>query len=200
MEINIAKLVETSLPVLEGFKRIEPRQWGLDGTFLELNTEIGALGRVLTIWENYRHGRKSRHNLADELSDIFFVLVKIIQETNTSISDSLTVKRIQSAEQEFFRLLELAAELRSETGKRVPHIESTRKKAEEMFSIIGGLASYYHIDFEKAHEEEMKFASLWQRLFFNSDGTKKRSLLFARKVFWKFAIWQHQRKLEHKVP
>jgi len=200
MEINIAKLIKISMTVLEGFKRIEPRQWGLDGTFLELNTEIGALGRALTIWENYRHGRKSRHNLADELSDIFFVLVKIIQETNTSVSDSLPAKRIQSVEQEFFRLLELTAGLRYETSKKIPDTESVREKIEEMFSIIGGLAVYYHISLEKAHEEEMGFASLWQRLFFNSSGTKKRSFLFVRKVFWKFATWQHQRKLENKVP
>jgi len=196
MEINTAKLIEISLPVLEGFKRIEPRQWSLDGTFLELNTEIGALGRVLTIWENYRHGRKSRHNLADELSDIFFVLVKIIQETNTATSDSLPAKRIQLVEQEFFRLLELAAELRYETSKKIPNTGSVRKKIEEMFSIIGGLAVYYHISLEKAHEEEMRFASLWQRLFFNSDGTKKGLFLFVRRVFWKFATWQHQRKLD----
>ena len=71
--INIEKFISMSIPALNGFKLVEPREWDIEATLMELGTEIGSLGRVLSIWEHYRHGKRSRHNMADELSDILFI-------------------------------------------------------------------------------------------------------------------------------
>jgi len=197
MEINTARLIQMSITVLDGFKRIEPRDWGVEGTLLELGTEIGSLGRALTIWENYRHGYKSRHQLADELSDILFVLIKLIDDMNITVKDSLTLKRIESSEQAFFRLLELTTEIRQETTNETVNMKVVLENIENMISIVGGLAEYYQISLEKSHLEEMKFASLWQRLFFTSEGKRITHFVFLRKLIWKFATWRHQKKLDN---
>lgn len=197
MEINIVKLIQMSTPVLKGFKRIEPRDWGIEGTLLELGVEIGALGRALTIWENYRHGRKSRHQLSDELSDILFVLVKLIKDRHLIVQYNLTSKNIESPEQAFFRLQDLAVELRHVITNEAADVTAVRERIHEMISIVGGLGEYYQISLEKAHLAEIKSAALWQKLFFTSEGKKINHFLLPRKAIWLFLGWWHQRKLDH---
>jgi len=193
--IDVPKLIAMSVPVLKGFKRIEPRDWGLDGTFLELMTEIGSLGRNLTIWENYRHGHRSRHNMADELSDILFVLVKLTVNMDIKCS-RLEPRKIESPETAFFMLAELALTLRKEMGAESADTQVIRRHIEEMISLIGGFVDYYAISLEEAHQEEMRFASLWQRLFFTPEGRRIEHLVFLRKLVWGFAGWQHVRKMD----
>jgi len=198
MEIDLYNFIKISLPVINGFKKVELRQWGKKGIILELITEIGSFGRVLTIWEEYRHGKKSVHHLSDELSDILFVLIKLIDNIKIPYSEKIEAENIISPVDSFFRLTELALILNNAISGKV--IESEKKQIflyiESMVSIVAGFAVYYGIPLEKAHYEEMKHALLWQRLFFYKDGEKKRSFICTRKIFFGISSFLHIKKMD----
>lgn len=192
MKENIDNLIKTSLTVLTGFKNVEPREWGVEGTLLELTVEIGSLGRMITIFENYRHGDKSRHQLADELSDILFVLIRLGVELNIALPQAIDVRSVSSPEQAYFSLFENTNMIRTLTKKA----ENISEEIAEMLSIVWGLSEYYKINLKMTHLEEMKLASLWQRLFFNQQGGKKIFFRFPKKLYWKFSDWKHRIKVE----
>jgi len=195
MYINVNKLIDISIPTLEGFAKIEPRTWGMDGNFLELFTEIGSLGRILTIFGNYRHGKRSKHAIADELSDILFVLIKIIQGLKIpSPKSKLRITDIASPEKSFFQLLKLAMALKSNIENSAD-INFSYLKIEKMIAILFGIAEKYNVCLLDAHVEEMKHAQLWQRTFFNSDGGKKKHFMMFRKIFFHFSAKRHIKQL-----
>lgn len=197
MIIEMDTLWHMSLPVLSGFERIEPRPWGLKGIFLELMTEIGSLGRVITKWENYRFGKKSRHDMADELSDILFVLIKLVKEAEIFLPERLHVEIITSPEDSFFRLMGLALKLYCAKDEKQEVLKEYYLPIVcDMISLVGGVAKNYGIDLETAHEEEMRLATLWQRTFFNKKGKKKIWFAFARKKWFLLHEWLHRKYLD----
>lgn len=189
MSENIEKFIGISIPVLDGFSRVEPRRWGRRGIFLELEVEIGSLGRALTIWEEYRHGKKSRHMLSDELSDILFVLIKLMREENIVITDVIEPEHYLP-EDGFFQLMELTENIRQKAVSPQAYAISP-KTIREMLAVLFGTAHHYGIDLYLAHVREMNLARLWQTLFFDAHG-KKKSWRFFRKIFWKFAVYRHE--------
>lgn len=198
MEIDTGKLFRISVPVLEGFSRIEPRKWGLDGILLELATEIGSLGRNLTIWEGYRYGRKSRHKMADELSDIFLMLVRLCLELGITPKAKLFAgTAAESPEGMFFSLLQSCSEMQKRAEAVNPNKIAMAARIEGMMTLVGMLAEHYGISLEEAHEEEMDLASHWQRLFFTSEGRKRGSIaLLPRKLVLGVIALLHQRRLD----
>jgi len=197
MEIDTGKLFRISVPVLEGFSRIEPRKWGLDGILLELATEIGSLGRNLTIWEGYRYGRKSRHKMADELSDIFFVLVRLCLELGITPKARLAGTAAESPDGMFSRLLDLYSELKGDVKGGTHNRLATTARIEGMMMLVCMLAEHYGISLEEAHKEEMDLTFHWQRLFFNSEGRKRCSItLLPRKLLWGVIALLHQRRMD----
>lgn len=197
MIIEIDILWRISLPVLSGFEKIEPRPWGLQGIFLELMTEIGSLGRVITKWENYRFGKKSRHDMADELSDILFVLIKLVKEANIVLPERLPVEVVTSPENSFFQLMGFAVKLYCAKYEKPQDLKEYYFPIVcDMISLVGGVAKYYGIDLETAHEEEMRLATLWQRTFFNKKGKKKRWFGFVRKKWFLLHEWLHRKFLD----
>lgn len=186
---------------MDGFDSISPRTWGLNAVLLELFTEIGSLGRAITIKEHYRHGKVSKHKLADEFSDIFFVLLKLARSLFIRISGKIKAKKIDSPEKSFIDLACEAAEvsLIVEADQFLSQSFVVKKKIEEMISVILGLSLYYKIFFAVAHSEEMKLASFWQKIFFDKKGRKIKNsfILPFIKIRWYFIVKKHERKLNN---
>lgn len=199
MNLDVEYLARISTPVLLGFDRVEPKQWGQQGIVLELMTEIGSLGRALTIWEGYRHGRKSKHQMGDELSDILFVLIKLAREEGVELSTKLETPMINSPVYTHWSLMCSATHIPSACEEHYGMGGSPRIKQiiREMMSLVGSLAEHYNVDLKHVHEEEMRVASLWQRIFFDAKGVKRKHLIFWRKVVWFFMLRWHKRAVEH---
>lgn len=189
-------LLKRSRPVFDGFVRLEPKKWGSLGTTLELAAETGKLARAITVFEGYRHGRRSRHDLADELSDILFVLCRFIYDNNLQMSGSLPYELFDGPESVIFRMnysiQKMYYDLCGGEGLDLSsHIDGVAAG-------VRWLAEYYKIDLKLAHEEEMRLASDYQRIFFSSNGIKKTGnkldKLF-RKVSWYLAMRRHVKVL-----
>ncbi|NMB48678.1 hypothetical protein GYA13_04540 [Candidatus Kuenenbacteria bacterium] len=189
-------MIKISTPVLLGFNRVEPREWGIDGIILELLTEIGSLGRALTIWEDYRYGRKSRHQLGDELSDVFFVLVKLMWDLKIEPSSTLEIIKINTPEEAHFQLMRLATEIAKIKNNTPLPLFTIQKIIEKMIGLVDGLAARYNLPLNQIHEEEMRLATLWQKIFFKTNGKKARFFVFWRKMLWFFIVWRHERAIE----
>lgn len=195
MILNMKLIQKESEPVLAGFRQLEQRVWDKSGLFLELETEIGSLGRALTIWENYRHGRKSRHQLADELSDILFVLIRIAKDYQLPIDSSIRSWQNDAPEELFFRLCNGATRLRLKIELQDNEaIASCRRAIREMLRVIAGLAEHYQLPLEQAHRAEMELALAWQRNF-----QKNQNLGWLREINWLRQVKQHERQVEAMV-
>jgi NTP pyrophosphatase (non-canonical NTP hydrolase) len=197
MELDLEYLSDISIPVLSGFARVEPRKWGIDSILLELLTEIGSLGRALTIWEGYRYGSKSRHKMGDELSDVFFVLVKLAQNLRIELPPILETIKIRSPEEAYFQLMQSAIEIvkiKNDISLQLPLVQ---KIIQEIIALVGGLAEYYQFSLIRVHAEEMRLAILWQKIFFDAKGKKAKHFVFLRKVIWYLIALQHERIVNH---
>ena len=195
MSVNLKKINELSLPVLQGFRGLEPRTWGCRGTILELITEIGCLGRAITILEKYRYGKKSIHDIADEMSDVLFVIIRVLEDTGVSLKkDIVESEKIACPEDAIFDMLCWALKIKSEWIQGCADKELIRHCAEKIIAGLSGLADRYNIFLEVAHRHEMDFAALWQKIFF-CNGKKAKSFLFFRKVLWGFAGLRHLHRM-----
>jgi NTP pyrophosphatase (non-canonical NTP hydrolase) len=79
------EIVEKSLEVNRAFAEVEKRNWGVEGSMMELSKQVGELAKRIMSFEGYyMAGRdsvpeyqSSKEKIADELSDILFVVIKI---------------------------------------------------------------------------------------------------------------------------
>jgi hypothetical protein len=196
--MNWEWLLERSRPVFDGFVKLEPRKWGPIGTTLELAAETGKLARAITIFEGYRHGRKSRHDMADELSDILFVLCRLVYDNDLNVSGQVSYEHFGSPEAAFFyinhNIQRIYDELCFSKGDVTLNVGGVA-------SGVRWLAGHYGIDLQFAHEQEMLLASAFQRIYFTAEGKKKSGnllLKFFRKVIWVRAVKRHEKALnEH---
>ncbi len=196
MTINIDQLIEASIPTIKGFDKIEPRIWTNDTTFLELVTEIGSLGRMLTIWEKYRHGQKSRHKLVDELSDILFVLIRFCYINELDFPETVNIVSTESFDPltRFFSLIEQSEKIRRLADQDEPGPEpEIRASISSITETLFGFANFYQVDLIQGHLEEMISAQTWQNLFFLK--TKKLPLII-KKIIWLRHTKIHEQLLE----
>ncbi len=72
--------------VIERFKKIEGKNWGVEGSMIELSKQVGELSRLVMMKEQYYPIDRdqydptyasSKSKIADELSDIFFIVIRL---------------------------------------------------------------------------------------------------------------------------
>jgi NTP pyrophosphatase (non-canonical NTP hydrolase) len=79
------EIVEKSLEVNRAFVEVEKRDWGVEGSMMELSKQVGDLAKRVMSYEGYyMAGRDSapeyqtsKEKIADELSDILFVIIRL---------------------------------------------------------------------------------------------------------------------------
>jgi hypothetical protein len=187
--VDLKHLVDISEPVRLGFERIGLKSWGIEGNRLELVAEIGSLARAVTIFEGYRHGNKSRHQLADELSDVLFVLIKMMREEGITLPDTTPVPPLVAPVSAVLLLARLEGEL--------PLHKKSGECSElilRMVGIVAWLAGHYHFSLYDIHKEEMRSAALWQNVHFDAKGRNHGG--FFRRLFWFIADRRHTHRLE----
>lgn len=200
-------LLQISRPVFDGFVRLEPRKWGATGTVLELSAETGKLARAITIFEGYRHGHKSRHEMADELSDMLFVLCRLVYDFKLVTRREIISVCADSVEDAFFKIHSAIDQLHFIfTDKEMIKLsllysyKLTMEQIDKIAGLVLWLAEHYKIDLATAHLDEMHLASTFQRLFFDKNGKKKSGNKLAklyRRIIWakanKLHVWRLDR-------
>ena len=80
-------IIKKSLNVIGEFEKVEKRKWGVEGAMIELSKQVGELAKNLMVFEGYyMAGRDnlpeystSKEKIADELSDILFMIIRIAE-------------------------------------------------------------------------------------------------------------------------
>ena len=84
-KLSFQEVVNESLKVINEFKKVEKRKWGVEGAMIELSKQVGELSRNVMMMEGYyMAGRDSltvyqtsKDKIADELSDVLFMIIRI---------------------------------------------------------------------------------------------------------------------------
>ena len=77
-EMSIAEMIKKTSDIIELFKQIEPRVWGVEAMAVELSAEVGTLTDTIMIQEGYRKLRPGTSiDLEDDIADILFMLIRI---------------------------------------------------------------------------------------------------------------------------
>lgn len=81
------ELIEVTKNVINEFKKVEKKEWGVEGAMIELSKQVGELAKSVMMFEGYyMAGRDSlpeyqtsKDKIADELSDILFMIIRIAE-------------------------------------------------------------------------------------------------------------------------
>ncbi len=82
---NFYELVERTREMISQFSKIEQKPWGIEGSVIELSKQVGDLSKHVMVQEKYylksRESQSeyitSKQEIADELFDIWFCLIRI---------------------------------------------------------------------------------------------------------------------------
>lgn len=79
------EVADRTLEVVRAFQEVEKRPWSIEGSMIELMKQVGELAKNVMVMEGYYMAARdtdsryqsSKEKIADELSDIFFMTVRI---------------------------------------------------------------------------------------------------------------------------
>ncbi|MHB8904013.1 MAG: nucleoside triphosphate pyrophosphohydrolase family protein [Patescibacteria group bacterium] len=84
--LTFKEIIQKTNEVIKAFEKVEQRKWGAEGSMIELMKQVGELSKNVMMLENYYLAEKnndpnfnkaSKDEIGNELSDIFFMLVRI---------------------------------------------------------------------------------------------------------------------------
>lgn len=96
-QIKITSLVQQTEDMINQFKKIEQREWGIEGTMIELSKQVGDLSKHIMVQEKYYIKSRetepeyitTKKEIADELFDIWFCLIRISQYYKIDLKKSI---------------------------------------------------------------------------------------------------------------
>ena len=84
--LTFQEVVEKTNKVITAFQKVEQREWGIEGNMIELMKQVWDLSKNIMMLENYylaerknnaNYNIASKERIGNELSDIFFMIVRI---------------------------------------------------------------------------------------------------------------------------
>ncbi|MFZ6022497.1 MAG: hypothetical protein ACOYT9_03445 [Patescibacteria group bacterium] len=90
------EVISASNALIDAFEKVEKRPWGAEGASLELMKQVGELSKMILSAEGYyMAGRDTveefnatKSKIADELSDIFLMLVRIARHYDINLEEA----------------------------------------------------------------------------------------------------------------
>lgn len=84
-ESNSQTMIAKTRKLIEEFKKREQKEWGAEGSMIELMKQVGDLAKCIMVYEKYYYKEREldpkyktlKDNIGDELYDIFFMTVRI---------------------------------------------------------------------------------------------------------------------------
>lgn len=92
---SFQEIIKLKEKIAEEFEKKEERPWNVESTFIELAKQVGDLAKNIMIYEKYytpdvksRYNIGEIENIADELADIFFMLVRIARHYKIDLEEA----------------------------------------------------------------------------------------------------------------
>ena len=162
-QIIIKDLLDISIPVMEGFVAVEPQPWTRKTVLLELVGEIGELAHLVQHWDGYKCGRPGAAQLADECSDVLFLILRLACSENIHLPETIELEAQQA-----MHASDLTLELsRGAAALQDPDCDPAVTLA-GMLTALGYLSGCLGIDLARAHQREMEIALY----FFKASGDR----------------------------
>jgi NTP pyrophosphatase (non-canonical NTP hydrolase) len=104
--MTFEEAIELFRSVYRRFEQIEGRPWGVEGALMELTKQAGELAKHVMVAEHYYFPGKehqpgyetSREIIADELADIFAMLIRIADHYDIDLAEAhVRARRAESA-------------------------------------------------------------------------------------------------------
>lgn len=84
-DLTFKEVIERTRALIREFEKVEKRPWGVEGAMIELQKQVGELAKQVMTFEGYYIPYRddqpeyatSKERIADELSDILFMVVRI---------------------------------------------------------------------------------------------------------------------------
>ena len=108
---SFQEIVDITTALIKRFEEIEQKEWGIDGSMIELMKQVGQLSSLVMMQEKYYSKDRdlddpkyqtSKEKIADELSDLLFMVIRIADLYQIDLEDA-HLKALESAEN-FLRL------------------------------------------------------------------------------------------------
>ena len=85
--MELEELKVKSRALVERFKKIEPKRWSIEGSTMELATEVGDLTELVLRKEYFKQNVYDdiEYQIQDEIADILFILFRIADYYNIDV-------------------------------------------------------------------------------------------------------------------
>ncbi len=97
MSLTFQEHIEQIRSSVSRFQKIEGKDWGVEGSLIELTKQVGQLSALVMVQEKYYFPDRgesdpkyavSKEALADELADIMFALVRIADHYDIDLEEA----------------------------------------------------------------------------------------------------------------
>ncbi len=88
--MSLEEIKKRSQYLFQRFEKIEPKRWTIEGSVMELATEVGDLTEIVLRKEYYKQNiyEDLDYQIRDEISDVLFVLMRIADYYNINLDDA----------------------------------------------------------------------------------------------------------------
>ncbi|MDP3964706.1 MAG: hypothetical protein Q8Q20_03570 [bacterium] len=98
---SFQEIVEMNRQVIKAFEKVEQKPWGIEGSMIELAKQVGDLAKHVMVQEKYYLPNREKQDeykttkteLADELTDLFFMIVRIADHYDIDLEQALVEVR-----------------------------------------------------------------------------------------------------------
>lgn len=95
------EMIKMTRTVIKEFDKVEQKPWGIEGSMIELSKQVGDLAKHVMVQEKYYHKEReeqevyktTKENIADELTDLFFMIVRIADHYAIDLEEANVIAR-----------------------------------------------------------------------------------------------------------
>jgi len=95
--LTFQEVKERTEDLIKDFEKFEKREWGVEGAMIELMKQVGELSKYVMMIESYYIPARdtkseymaSKEKIADELFDIYFMVVRIARHYNLDLEKEI---------------------------------------------------------------------------------------------------------------
>lgn len=181
VKLDIEKMMTMSKPVFEHFSQVEPKPWDRKAVLLELIGELGSLAHHLQHWDGYKVPAPGRAQLADECSDVLFIILRLAKQDGIDLPEEIEIN-IRGTD----RAAEVMLKLCTHFYCLLDSSHAWEETLHSMLRELMCLADLVGVDLARAHTFEMRIALQ----FFLASGDKWPKPQFLRHPLATIRLWK----------
>jgi hypothetical protein len=98
--ISLRESLAEGLQIVERCRTIQPREWGAEGSYIELVKQVGDLARHIMVHDGYYGPRDNQERytgnkdlIADELVDIYTAVIRLADHYEIDLAEAIAKTR-----------------------------------------------------------------------------------------------------------